>query len=135
MLNKSLNVGLIIGLFMALITGCSSNSGETLKLNDGSKWEVNAKMMTYILNMESLVNEFNSTDSKDYVLLSKELQSNLDLLIANCTMKGEAHDVLHQWLLPFIDLVKGLSDAEEKDKKNQFEKIQKSFKTFNEYFQ
>ncbi|MBK9047964.1 MAG: hypothetical protein IPL74_15190 [Bacteroidetes bacterium] len=51
-------------------------------------------------------------------------------------MKGKAHDELHKWLLPYIDLVKELSEAkDETEAAKQFENIQTSFTTFNQYFQ
>ena len=51
-------------------------------------------------------------------------------------MKGKAHDELHKWLLPYIDLVKELSEAkDETEASKHFENIQISFTTFNQYFQ
>ncbi|MBK8111874.1 MAG: hypothetical protein IPO65_01705 [Saprospiraceae bacterium] len=51
-------------------------------------------------------------------------------------MKGKAHDELHKWLLPYIDLVKELSAAKnETEATKQFENIQISFTTFNQFFQ
>ena len=50
-------------------------------------------------------------------------------------MTGQAHDELHKWLLPYIDLVAELSDAKaETEAAKQFENIQNSFITFNQYF-
>ena len=75
-------------------------------------------------------------EQKDYKSLSEKLQSNIDLLTSNCTMKGKAHDELHKWLLPYIDLVKELSEAkDETEASKHFENIQISFTTFNQYFQ
>jgi hypothetical protein len=51
-------------------------------------------------------------------------------------MKGKAHDELHKWLLPCIDLVKELSEAkDETEASKHFKTIQISFTTFNQYFQ
>ncbi len=59
-----------------------------------------------------------------------------DLLTSNCTMKGKAHDELHKWLLPYIDMVKELSEAKDETEASKlFENIQISFTTFNKYFQ
>lgn len=45
-------------------------------------------------------------------------------------------DELHKWLLPYIDLVKKLSEAkDETEASEQFKNIQTSFTTFNQYFQ
>ena len=50
-------------------------------------------------------------------------------------MTGRAHDELHKWLLPFIDLVKELNAAGSKEKQQQsFEAIQESMNEFNTYF-
>ncbi len=109
---------------------------EAIELNNGEKWKVAANMITHIRNMENDVISFAKVDQKDYKSLSEKLQSNIDLLTSNCTMKGKAHDELHKWLLPYIDLVKELSEAkDETEAEKQFQSIQTSFTTFNQYFQ
>ena len=109
---------------------------QTIELNNGEKWKVDANMLTHIRNMENDVISFAKVEQKDYKSLSEKLQSNIDLLTSNCTMKGKAHDELHKWLLPYIDLVKELSEAKnETEATKQFENIQISFTTFNQYFQ
>ena len=109
---------------------------QTIELNNGEKWEVDTNMITHIRNMENDVISFAKVEQKDYKSLSEKLQSNIDLLTSNCTMKGKAHDELHKWLLPYIDLVKELSEAKnETEAEKRFENIQISFTTFNQYFQ
>ena len=108
---------------------------QTIELNNGEKWKVDANMITHIRNMENDVFSFTKVKQKDYKNLAKKLQSNIDLLTSNCTMKGKAHDELHKWLLPYIDLVKELSEAKnETEEEKQFQKIENSFITFNQYF-
>ena len=108
------------------------SDSEAIQLNEGKKWKVDDNMMLHIRNMEKDVMNFNSENNKNYPLLANKLKSNIDLLTSNCTMKGEAHDELHKWLVPYI----GLVDKFSKEKKvNQFLEIQHSFKTFNQYFQ
>ena len=112
------------------------DESEAIELNNGEKWQVDANMITHIRNMENDIISFAKVEQKDYTSLSNKLQSNIDLLTSNCTMKGKAHDELHKWLLPYIDLVKELSEAKnETEATKQFENIQISFTTFNQYFQ
>lgn len=112
------------------------DESEAIELNNGEKWQVDANMLTHIRNMENDVVSFAKVEQKDYKSLSEKLQSNIDLLTSNCTMKGKAHDELHKWLLPYIDLVKELSEAkDETEASKHFENIQISFTTFNQYFQ
>ena len=112
------------------------DESEAIELNNGEKWQVNANMITHIRNMENDVVSYAKVEQKDYKSLSEKLQSNIDLLTSNCTMKGKAHDELHKWLLPYIDLVKEFSEAkDETEASKHFENIQTSFTTFNQYFQ
>lgn len=109
---------------------------QSIELNNGKKWKVDENMLVHIRNMEKDVNSFSNAEQKGYQSFAKKLQPEIDLLTSNCTMNGKAHDELHKWLLPYIDLVKELSEAkDETEATKQFENIQSSFKTFNQYFQ
>jgi hypothetical protein len=112
-----------------------SEESEKIELNNGEKWVVDSNMIIHIRNIENDVNSFSKDDNKDFKTISKKIQSHLDLLTSNCTMTGKAHDELHKWLLPFIDLVKELSDAKDMDiASEKFKDIQTSFLTFNTFF-
>lgn len=86
--------------------------------------------------MENDVNTLKAKSAADYSLLAKNLESNIELLTSNCTMKGQAHDELHKWLLPFIDLSDAFSASKtEQEYAGNFQRIKTSFTTFNTYFQ
>jgi hypothetical protein len=108
------------------------SESEMIQLNEGKKWKVDENMMLHIRNMEKDVILFGKEKEKNHSLLAGKLKANIDLLTSNCTMKGKAHDELHKWLVPYIELV----DTFHKEKsENQFIEIQHSFKTFNQYFE
>ena len=108
------------------------SESETIQLNNGEKWKVDDNMMLHIRNMEKDIIHFDQEKSTNYSLLADKLKTNIDILTSNCTMKGQAHDELHKWLVPYIELV----DSFSKEKSaNQFTEIQNSFKTFNQYLQ
>lgn len=111
------------------------DESESIALNHGEKWEVDAEMMVHIRNMENDISGFGSGDLRSYAALSEKLLTNVDLLTSNCTMKGQAHDELHKWLLPYIDLVNELSETKEQSKaEKKFAELQSSYHTFNQYF-
>ncbi len=129
---------LIMGLLLISCknNGSSNEQNEKLQLNNGQKWKVDEKMLVFIRNMESDILDFSNTDQKDFNILTEKLQSNIDLLTSNCTMKGDAHDALHKWLLPYIEIVNTLSETKNStEASTQFENIKTSFSTFNQYFQ
>lgn len=112
------------------------NESDSIELNNGDKWEVVPEMMQHIRNMESDVNNSNSSEDINYKLLAGKLQKNLDLLTTSCTMEGKAHDELHKWLVPYIDLVDKLNKSKNKeDAQHTFNDIISSFKLFNIYFE
>lgn len=102
---------------------------EPLQLNEGHKWKVDDNMMVHIAQMEQDIASLDQP--KDFEQLSENLNKNLGLLTSNCTMEGQAHDELHKWLLPYIDLVEAFATDKSVD---NYTAIQNSFSTFNTFF-
>lgn len=130
----------IITLVLAttLMVGCK-NSGShnheqvAIELNDGQKWKVNEEMSPYILEGEKILKDYTG---QDYEALADELESQNKKLIKSCTMDGKAHDQLHKWLHPHIQLIESLEDAETVTQANTIiEQLKESFKTYHTYFQ
>lgn len=112
------------------------DSDEAIVLNNGAKWKVDENMMVHIQNMENDINGFEAKSTDDYAALAKKIESNINLLTSDCTMEGQAHDELHKWLLPFIDLSDAFSDSKtEEEYASNFQKIKTSFTTFKTYFE
>lgn len=112
------------------------NGNAAIVLNKGQKWKVDETMILHIRAMENAIKEVSKSTEKDYSSLAIKLQGYIELLTSNCTMTGQAHDELHKWLLPYIDLVDDLSATKnESEAKVVFTKITDSFTTFNTCFQ
>lgn len=115
------------------------SESDSIELNNGAKWVVVPEMMKYIRTMESDINQFAKAqhkELKDFTQLGASLQKNIDLLTSNCTMEGKAHDELHKWLLPYIDMVDKLNKSKNNDEAlHTFEEIKASYKLFNIYFE
>lgn len=113
--------------------------GAVIELNNGHKWKVEVEMMKYVANMQSdvkLFSEANNKNLNNYITLGAGLQKNIDLLTSNCTMEGKAHDELHKWLLPYIDMVDKLNKSKnDSDAQAIFKEIENSFVLFNQYFE
>ena len=105
---------------------------EVIQLDGDKKWKVDDNMMAHIRSMEKDIASFDNSKPENYQVLADNLKENLDLLTSNCTMKGQAHDELHKWLVPFIDLTDKFSEGKSNE---QFIEIQNSFTTFNQYFE
>lgn len=109
---------------------------ESLSLNDGKKWIVNPEMMVHIKKMKDDVSQFEKNQKKDYKNLAKNLNTGIDSLTSSCTMEGKAHDELHKWLVPFIELVDEFSkNAETSEVEKLYSKIKTSFEEFDKFFE
>lgn len=115
------------------------DTNEVIELNNGTKWKVAEGMIAFIRIMETDVKLFSETKHsgmKDYTQLGVSLQKNIDSLTSNCTMTGKAHDELHKWLLPYIEMVDALNKSKnESDAAAKFASIEAAFVEFNTYFE
>jgi hypothetical protein len=113
---------------------------EAINLNEGEKWKVDSHMLGFIRSIETDVTNFGSSAGEknlpEYIALSDQIATNLDSLTSNCTMTGQAHDELHKWLLPFLDLNDSFSASQTiAEADSVYSEITKSFTEFNTYFE
>jgi hypothetical protein len=82
--------------------GPSEPSQTSPTLNDGKKWKVDAHTNKIFTNIQNII-------SKNKKPLAKNIQNEIQSLIKGCTMKGEAHNQLHNYLMKLIPAVDDLS--------------------------
>ena len=97
-------------------------------LLNGEKWTVDKPMMQHIQNIKSDVMQFKGNSLKDYQVLADKINKNLELLTSNCTMTGQAHDELHKWLVPFLEMAENFSNSK------TIEEAQKNYQTIKSSF-
>lgn len=131
-----MNIKIILSLVLSIILfSCGGDTTEPITLDNGEKWTIIKTMDVYLQEMEDLVNNFDGKTLDEYHKLANELKENIKLLTSNCTMKGQAHDELHKWLLPYINVVDTFSKSTtEQDAENIFQEIKASFISYNKYF-
>lgn len=113
-----------------------SHESKAMELNNGQKWKVDDSMMLYIVQMEQDIKAFGGSTTEEYKQLALALEQNIELLTSNCSMEGKAHDELHKWLLPFIELSEQFSaSATQQDAENNLDAIKESVQDFHRYFE
>lgn len=80
--------------------------GINVSLNDGAKWEANLETTRGIGIMQGLLGEFpgNATE-EDYRALHNKLSTGFQSILQKCTMTGEAHNQLHNYLMPLKAMI------------------------------
>jgi hypothetical protein len=71
--------------------------------------EANSETTEGIYAMLALIEEFQNQFSSDYAGLQENLTIEFQTIFKKCTMKGEAHDQLHNYLMPLKEELDQLS--------------------------
>ena len=119
-----------------LLFSCShdqhSHAGGAVQLNKGQKWMANPETTEGIAKMQTLVEMYLTRDSADIKTLRSGLETEFSTIFAKCTMEGEAHEQLHNYLLPLKDKLKAL---DEQAGTHEVEAIKAYLFTFSNYFE
>lgn len=107
--------------FVLLSVGCAGNStqnettiaeteatvddehhhGEVaeVQLDNGEKWQANFETSEGIGKMLLAVDSVSKNEAPNYLALKENLDKEFMVVLEKCTMTGEAHDQLHNYLL------------------------------------
>lgn len=105
--NTSTPVAIVTDTTNLSVQNVVSNPHDLI-LIDNQKWVIDEGMRVSIDSIDWRLEAFNGITLEDYKVLSTDLSLHTKTIISSCTMKGQAHDELHKWLIPFINLRKEL---------------------------
>ncbi|HRH65086.1 MAG TPA: hypothetical protein PLU53_02190 [Bacteroidia bacterium] len=103
-----------------------------LSLDNGNKWQANSETTEGIQKMQKLVEEQSASASVDYTVLSENLEAEFGTILQKCTMQGDAHNQLHNFLLPLNEMIEKLKT---KPGKETIKEIQDHLAVYPNYFQ
>jgi hypothetical protein len=110
-------------------------SEGVLELNNGNLWMANIETTEGIQNMTKSISNFKDTENIEaYPELKTKLEAEFGAIISKCTMTGEAHDQLHNYLLPMKPLFKDLAAEDLATRKSGLEKLTKYLSEYSAYF-
>ncbi len=103
---------------------------------EGEKWEANKETTDGVANMLELLEGTDASTTEAYQKNGKLLKEQIDLVLNQCTMTGEAHEQLHTFLVPLIAKVDKLkSVGTEKQGAMIQGKIKKHLEAYDTYFE
>jgi len=110
-------------------------TGEVL-LNDGKKWEANLETTEGIKKMQELMSDFTDKESTlGYASLKENLETEFTAIFEKCTMKGESHNQLHNYLKPMLGLFDGLESSNLEMCKKSYNTMDKHLSQYINYFE
>ncbi|NQV53990.1 MAG: hypothetical protein HQ500_12460 [Flavobacteriales bacterium] len=113
-----------------------SDSEAGLTLNDGQRWSANPETTEGINKMKERMNGFTYTeDQAAFQTLADSLEADFTMIFTKCTMKGEAHNQLHNFLLPMKEKFTNLGSGDANASKIAFEGLKRHLAGYKEYFE
>ena len=103
------------------------------------KWIANAEttigisLMVKKIERTLKVNE-GKIDIKTYRQMNAKLQKYMDDIFKKCTMTGEAHEELHTFLLPMVDMIKTLGEKGDDECIKAVSDLKSHLDTYNNIF-
>lgn len=92
----------------AVVSLAQHEHQDVVKLNNGKKWKANPETTEGIKKMQALVKTQLESGKNDALKLQQSLEKEFKTIFQKCTMTGEAHDQLHNYLIPLKDKIKKL---------------------------
>lgn len=113
------------------------HTAETaISLNNGEKWEANPETTEGIKNLTNLVDGFLMDQGRNaYLGLKSQLEGEFTMIFQKCTMTGEAHDQLHNYLLPMKGMFERLASEKPEVRRDNLEKLSGHLSRYSKYFQ
>ncbi len=106
-----------------------------VQLNDGEKWGANLETTEGIKRMQQLMSAFTDKESTlGYASLKENLETEFTTIFEKCTMKGESHNQLHNYLKPMLGLFDGLESSDLDTCKKNYDTMNIHLSYYENYF-
>ena len=133
-------------LVLLTATSCGEKGAEqatvpieiNVDLDNGQRWAVNPETNTGVANLTEAVHAFleqKDESAEAFLALKETLEEEFRLIFANCTMEGEAHNQLHNYLFPMSKLFKKLGDSDASVRSSAIEELEAHLNAYNTYFE
>jgi hypothetical protein len=102
-----------------------------VSLNNGKRWKANTETTQGIQSMRMLVERYPQSGMTK-LQLKDTLEAEFQMIFQKCTMTGEAHEQLHNYLIPLHQMLNVMS---EKSTDAEIMAMHAHLQTYGEYFE
>ena len=107
-------------------------TASTVSLDNGKKWKANAETTEGVQKMQSITKSAIAENKANADVLPS-LQQEFKTIFEKCTMKGEAHNQLHNFLIPVKAQLDSLKSQTASQKNLQV--LEQHLATYPQYFE
>lgn len=100
------------------------------------KWKANPETTAGIESMMNMVGSFSAEDAVTHCgKLQRVLDATFQRILQQCTMEGEAHEALHEYLLPLKEKIGAISPEDATQCTEKVREISEYLATYYEQFE
>lgn len=136
---KNISLMLLFTLPLLYACGDSHHHGEAaaVQLDNGKRWKANPETTSGIAAMQAILAKYEggASDENARKALREELESAFQNIFKQCTMKGEAHDQLHNYLLPMKGLFEKIESQAPGESEQATGQLKKHLEAYQTYFE
>lgn len=103
-------------------------------MNDGEQWQADASTNEGIADMKAIMAKYHGGELESIDTLNSRLQAKFQEIFDKCSMEGEAHDQLHNYLLPMKDIFSKLETCERTECDQLTNKLGEHLASYQTYF-
>ena len=135
-MKNSLLLILFLSVFFQACTGSDDHSGA-VQTDNGKLWTANPETTDGIANMQVILVKYeNETlESGTQDKLKTELENEFQNIFKQCTMKGEAHNQLHNFLVPMKAMFDGIGSEVPEETTAAVNELSQHLATYKNYFE
>ncbi|MEZ4945050.1 MAG: hypothetical protein R2804_05955 [Cyclobacteriaceae bacterium] len=112
-------------------TSANHSAPDLVQLDNGNMWMANIETTEGIENMRKMIEAAQSDPVSSVASLKENLLLEFTDILNQCTMKGESHEQLHNYLLPLKADIEKLSETSTPE---ELENIQSYLAKYDTYF-
>lgn len=105
---------------------------KAILLDNGKKWAANPETTEGVKKMTTLVETYLANNSTEAKALHDNLETEITTIFKKCTMTGESHNQLHNFLLPLKDRLGKIETHADAETLNE---LKSYLTTYNTYFE
>lgn len=130
---------ILLALFVLLpVWQACTGHGHTpgaVQTNNGQRWKANPETTAGIASMQAILAKYEGKtgDAAGRTALQEELELAFQDIFKKCTMTGEAHEQLHNYLLPMKNMFEKIGGATESEP--ALEQLKKHLEEYQNYFE
>jgi hypothetical protein len=135
------NFVILFPVLLLLLPACNDHahhhgSGPAVQLDNGKRWQANLETTAGIAQMQAILENYEGrTEVSDRQALKEELETAFQDIFRKCTMKGEAHDQLHNYLLPMKELFEKIGGADAGESQKAAGQLKVHLEEYSTYFE